>query len=56
MQYSRSFGSLCAAHRSGYPMDKVRFVRGKVEDTLAVDDNLPDQIALSAAKKSPTTP
>ena len=46
MQYSRSFGSLCAAHRSGYPMDKVRFVRGKVEDTLPIPSNLPEKIAV----------
>jgi hypothetical protein len=31
---------------SGLPMERVRFVRGKVEDTLAVESNLPKQIAL----------
>lgn len=32
--------------RSGYPASKVRYVVGKVEDTLADPANVPDQIAL----------
>ncbi len=31
---------------TGYPMERVRFVAGKVEETLSVPANLPDAIAL----------
>lgn len=31
---------------SGYPMDRVRFVKGKVEDTLRSAEPLPERIAL----------
>ena len=32
--------------RTGYPPSLVRFVKGKVEDTLMVKENLPAQIAV----------
>jgi hypothetical protein len=31
---------------TGYPVDRMRLVRGKVEETLRVGDNLPETIAI----------
>lgn len=31
---------------TGYPQERIRFIQGPVEETLLVNENLPDQIAL----------
>jgi hypothetical protein len=32
--------------KTGYPPDKIRFIKGKVEETLRVPHNVPEQIAI----------